>query len=54
MNADGSRGVDVDLAVGARLGFLLWLAIGLLVGGAVVLVGSAFLIYLAVRERRLA
>ncbi len=52
MNADASRGVDVDLAVGARLGFLLWLAIGLLVGGAVVLVGSAFLIYLAVRERR--
>ena len=51
MNADASRGVDVDMAVGARLGFLLWLAVGLLIAGAVVLVGSVFLIYLGARER---
>ena len=51
MNADASRGVDVDMAVGARLGFLLWLAVGLLIAGALVLAGSVFLIYLAARER---
>jgi hypothetical protein len=51
MNADASRGVDADVALGARLGFLLWLAVGLLIAGAVILIGSVFLIYLAARER---
>jgi hypothetical protein len=51
MNADGSRGVVALLDVGARFGFLLWLAVGLLVGGAVVLGVGALLIVLGVRER---
>jgi hypothetical protein len=49
MNANGSRGVDVDVAVGARLGFLIWVAVGLLIAGAVVIAISVLLIYLAVR-----
>jgi hypothetical protein len=40
MNADGSAGVAVDAAVGAKVSWLLWAAIGLLVGGAVLLAGG--------------
>ena len=43
MNADASRGVDVDVSVAARLGFLIWVAVGLLLAGALVAVGSWFL-----------
>jgi hypothetical protein len=52
MNADASRGVDVGVAVGAKLGFLLWVAIGVLIAGGLFLVGSVFLIYLAFRRPR--
>jgi hypothetical protein len=52
MNANGSRGVDVDVSVGARLGFLIWVAVGLLIAGALVAVGSGVLIYLAFRRPR--
>jgi hypothetical protein len=51
MSADGSRRVVADIDLGAKLGFLLWLAIGLLVGGALVLAGSIALILLAARTR---
>src|SRR6266545_3122710 len=52
MNADGSRGVVADIDLGAKLSFLLWVAIGLLLGGVLVVVGSTALIVLAARTPR--
>ena len=52
MNADGSRGVAADVDLGAKLSFLLWVAIGLLLGGVLVLVASTALIVLAARRRQ--
>jgi hypothetical protein len=52
MNADGSRGVDADVDLGAKLSFLLWVAIGLLIGGLLVTGGSAALVVLAARRPR--
>ena len=37
MNADASRGVDADMAIGAELDWLLWAAIGVTVAGALLL-----------------
>jgi hypothetical protein len=52
MNADGSRGVAADIDLGAKLSFLLWVAIGLLIGGVLVVGGSTALIVLAARRPR--
>ncbi len=49
MNADGSPGVAADVALGARIGWLLWAAVGLLAGGALLLGVGGLLIYLGAR-----
>jgi hypothetical protein len=52
MNADGSRHVVADVDLGAKLSFLLWLAIGLLGGGLLLLAGSTALIVLSARTQK--
>jgi hypothetical protein len=44
MNADGRPGIDIKADLGAEFPDLLWITIGLLTAGAVLAVGSAFLI----------
>jgi hypothetical protein len=44
MNADGRPGIDVKADLGAKFPDLLWITIGLLTAGAILAVGSAFLI----------
>ena len=51
MNADGSRGVAAEVDLGATLSFLVWVAIGVLIGGALLLGGGIALIVLAARKR---
>jgi hypothetical protein len=52
MNADGRPGIEVRADLGARMPAVLWIAIGLLVAGAVFLAGGGLLIAGAIRGRR--
>lgn len=51
MNADGRGGIDVRADLGARMPAVLWIAIGLLAGGAVLLLGGGLLVAGAIRGR---
>jgi hypothetical protein len=44
MNADGSRGVAANLEFGAKIEHLGWLALGLVLGGALLVAGGATMI----------
>ena len=52
MNADGGAGINVGADLGARLAAVLWIAIGVLMTGAVFLAGGGFLIAGAIRRGR--
>jgi hypothetical protein len=52
MNADARPGIDVRADLGARLPALLWIAVGLLLAGAILLVSGVLLIVGAIRGRR--
>jgi hypothetical protein len=52
MNADGSRSVAADVKVGAKISWLIWVVIGLLALGLVVLAAGGSMIYLGARSRR--
>jgi len=51
MNADASLGVDARLSLGAKVGFIFWLGLGLVIAGAILLAGGAAMIYFSVRRR---
>ena len=52
MNADGSRGVAAELSIGGELDAVLWIGIGLLVGGALLAAAAALAITAGTRRRR--
>lgn len=52
MNADARPGIGVRADLGARMPAVLWIAIGLLIAGAVFLAGGGMLIAGAMRGRR--
>lgn len=52
MNADGSRGVATDLSIGAELDPLIWIGVGLLVGGGLLAAAAAIAITAGIRRRR--
>src|SRR3954447_16031064 len=51
MNANGSRGLSAEVDLGAKRSFLLWVAIGVLIGGALLLAGGIALVVLSGRTR---
>jgi hypothetical protein len=52
MNADGRPGIDMGADLGARMPAVLWIALGVLIAGAVFLAGGGLLIAGAIRARR--
>jgi hypothetical protein len=52
MNADGSRGVAAELSIGGELDPLIWIGVGLLVGGGLLVAAAALAITAGIRRRR--
>jgi hypothetical protein len=52
MNADGRPGIAVGADLGARMPVVLWIAVGLLLVGAILLAGGVLLIMGALRGRQ--
>jgi len=52
MNADGSRGVAAELSIGGELDPLIWIGVGLLVGGLLLAAAAALAITAGIRRRR--
>ncbi|MEX0816380.1 MAG: DUF4389 domain-containing protein [Gaiellales bacterium] len=50
MNADGSAGVAAELSAGAEANFLIWVAVALLVVGALLIVGGGGMIFAGARH----
>ena len=50
MKADASRGIAADVSVGAEANFLVWVAVGVLVAGAVFLIGGTAMIFFGARH----
>lgn len=53
MNADATRGADVEAAVGVKLDWAIWPGIGMLVVGLLMTVGAVIVILLIGRAREL-
>jgi hypothetical protein len=52
MNTDGSRGVAAELSIGGELDPLIWIGVGLLVGGGLLAAAAALAITAGIRRRR--
>jgi hypothetical protein len=50
MNADGSAGVGTEMTFGARVSFLFEIALGLVIGGALLFAGSIAMIVAGARK----
>jgi hypothetical protein len=50
MNQDGSSGIDVDADIGAEIPSLLWISVGLLIGGGVFLALGVLLLVIPIRR----
>jgi len=50
MNADGSAGIDLSGSIGIKVPWIIWLGIGLLIGGIVVLIIGVLMVYFAARR----
>jgi hypothetical protein len=51
MNSNGAAGIHTGLAMGARFPHLLWIGVGALGGGVVLLLLGGMGMYLATRRR---
>jgi hypothetical protein len=52
MNEDGSRSVDVDVAVGAKVPWLFGVGVGMVVGGVAALIIGILMVVFSLRGRK--